>query len=211
MVEALRLLFSRAFAALHSGAFSRARRSAYMDAADSAAIRQKSGARAGGGTLWICRMLNLATLRKEWKDLTSYERFEQVASRIIILFVSVVIVYSLVLVAIELFKDFKLGPDFMEKELLQDIFGSILTVLILLEFNHSIALSLTKKSGIIQARTVVLIAILVVARKIILLDFKTVTTENLLGFGGIALALGVLYWLISVRPFRGPIEPAPHD
>ena len=155
-------------------------------------------------------MLNLAALRQVWKDRTSYERFEQITSRIIMLFVSVVIAYSLVLVAIELFNDFKLGPDFMEKELLQDTFGSILTVLILLEFNHSIALALTKKSGIIQARTVVLIAILVVARKIILLDFKTATAESLLGLGGIALALGALYWLISMHPLRGPAETT-HD
>ena len=45
---------------------------------------------------------------------------------------------------------------------------------------------------------VVLIAILVVARKIILLDFKTATLANLGGIAGMALALGVLYWLLSV-------------
>lgn len=142
-------------------------------------------------------MLNLAALKKDWKDLTSYERFEQIVSRIIMLLISVIIVYSVVLVAIELFRDFKLGLDFMEKELLQDVFGSILTILILLEFNHSIALAIANKSGIIQARTVVLIAVLVIARKIILLDFKTATIENLLGIGGLALTLGLLYWLIG--------------
>ena len=117
-------------------------------------------------------MLNIAALKKEWKDLTSHERFEQVVSRVIMLFIEVVIVYSLVLVGIELVKDFILSPDFVGAELLQDVFGSLLTVLILLEFNHSIATSLHNRSGILQARVVVLIAILVVARKIILLDFR---------------------------------------
>ncbi len=143
-------------------------------------------------------MLNIAALRKEWKDLTSHERFEQVISRVIMLFIEVVIVYSLVLVGIELVKDFILSPDFVGAELLQDVFGSLLTVLILLEFNHSIATSLGNKSGVLQARVVVLIAILVVARKIILLDFKTATLENFAGIAGMALALGVLYWLLSV-------------
>jgi uncharacterized membrane protein (DUF373 family) len=143
-------------------------------------------------------MLNIATLKKEWKNLTSYERFEQVVSRIIMLFISVVIIYSLALVAIELMKDFMLGTAFMGSELLQDIFGSLLTVLILMEFNHSIASSLNKKSGILQARVVVLIAILVVARKVILLDFKTETLEHLAGISGMALSLGILYWLLSV-------------
>ena len=45
---------------------------------------------------------------------------------------------------------------------------------------------------------VVLIAILVIARKIILLDFKTASIEMLAGHAGVALALGALYWLITV-------------
>ena len=143
-------------------------------------------------------MLNIAALKKEWKDLTSHERFEQVVSRVIMLFIEVVIVYSLVLVGIELVKDFTQSPDFLGAELLQDVFGSLLTVLILLEFNHSIATSLTNRSGILQTRVVVLIAILVVARKIILLDFKTASLANLAGVAGMALALGALYWLLSV-------------
>jgi uncharacterized membrane protein (DUF373 family) len=147
-------------------------------------------------------MLDLASLRRDWKAFSSYERFEQVVTRIIVLFVSVVIVFSLIFVAVELYEDFKLGTEFMEKELLQDTFGSILTVLILLEFNHSIATAVTKRLGVIQARIVVLIAILVVARKIILLDFKTATLENLLGIGGMALALGVLYWLLGEKASR---------
>ena len=143
-------------------------------------------------------MLDIKTLKQEWHELTSYQQFEQVVSRIIMAFIAVVIVYSIVLVAIELVIDFGLGRAFMEMELLQDVFGSILTILILLEFNHSIALSLKQKTGIIQARMVVLIAILVIARKIILLDFKTANIEMLAGHAGVALALGALYWLITV-------------
>jgi uncharacterized membrane protein (DUF373 family) len=151
-------------------------------------------------------MLNIAALKREWKTLTSHERFEQVVSRVIMLFIAVVIVYSLALVGIELVRDFVMSPDFMGTEVLQDVFGSLLTVLILLEFNHSIATSLANKSGILQARVVVLIAILVVARKIILLDFKTATLQNFAGIAGMALALGALYWLLSVN--GGAARPA---
>ena len=144
-------------------------------------------------------MLNIAHLKREWKDLSSYERFEQIVSRVLMLFICVVIVDALVLVAIELFRDFQLGLGFMNGELLQDVFGPILTILILIEFNHSIALGLTRKSGVLQARTIVLIAILVIARKVILLDFKTATLENFAGIGAIALCFGALYWLIGAR------------
>jgi uncharacterized membrane protein (DUF373 family) len=147
----------------------------------------------------MATLLNLGALRKEWNTLTYYERFEHVVSRIIMLFISMVIVYSVVLVAIELIKDFAVGSAFMESELMQDIFGSILTILILLEFNHSIASSLHKRSGVLQTRVVVLIAILVVARKVILLDFKSETLERLAGISGMALSLGALYWILTIR------------
>jgi uncharacterized membrane protein (DUF373 family) len=156
-------------------------------------------------------MLRLDELRRDWRQLTFYERFEQIVSRILLLFVSLIILYSLVLVAIELAQDFQLGPSFMRNEVLQDTFGSILTILILLEFNHSIAVAMRTRTGAIQVRIVVLIAILVIARKLILLDYKTVSLEMLLGLGGLALALGVLYWLIGDRDRRRhPTDPAAH-
>jgi uncharacterized membrane protein (DUF373 family) len=94
----------------------------------------------------------------------------------------------------------------MDADVLKDVFGSILTILILIEFNHSIAFAITRRSGILQARVIVLIAILVIARKVILLDFGTATFETLIGVGAVALAFGLLYWLISARAH----EPAPH-
>ena len=151
-------------------------------------------------------MLDFATLKRQWKDLTSYERFEQIVSRVVMLFVAVVIVYALVLVAIQLADHFRRGVAFMDADVLQDVFGSILTILILIEFNHSIAFALAKRSGILQARTIVLIAILVIARKVILLDFATATLDTFLGIGAIALAFGLLYWLIGPKPH----ETAPH-
>ena len=156
-------------------------------------------------------MLNIAALKKDWKTLTSHERFEQVVSRVIMFFIEVVIVYSLVLVGIELVRDFITSPDFLGAEVLQDVFGSLLTVLILLEFNHSIATSLGNRSGILQARVVVLIAILVVARKIILLDFKTATLQNFAGIAGMALALGALYWLLSANGGTAAPKTPPHS
>ena len=144
-------------------------------------------------------MLALTTLKKQWGSLTSYERFEQIVSRFVMLLISVVIIYSLVLISISLFNQITLDREFLDSTALNDAFGSILTVLILIEFNHSIALALTKRSGVLQARYIVLIAILVIARKVILLDFSSASFESLIGIGGVALAFGVLYWLITAR------------
>jgi len=155
-------------------------------------------------------MLTLDRLRRDWQEFTSYERFEQIILRILLLIISLITVYALVLAAVELANDLRLSRGFLETEVLQDSFGSLLTVLILLEFNHSIALAMRTRSGAIQVRVVVLIAILVIARKLILLDYKTASLEMFLGLGGLSLALGALYWLLADGDHRRrSSEPPP--
>jgi len=87
--------------------------------------------------------------------------------------------------------------QFIEVAAFKDTFGPILTILILLEFNHSIVSALRRRAGSIQVSIIVLITITVIARKLILLDYASATPESLLALGGLALALGALYWLIA--------------
>ena len=132
----------------------------------------------------------------KWPKLASYGQFERIALASVMLMLAVITVYAIVFVAIKLVGDLALKDSFLDKAALQDTFGLILTIVILLEFNHSIFVALTARSGAIQARMVVLIAILVIARKLMLRDFETLDYQTLLGFGGLLLALGGLYWLI---------------
>ena len=148
--------------------------------------------------------------QRDWKHSLSYELFERVASRIVMLFISIIIVYSIVLMAISLIDQFRLNPTYLDTESLRDVFGSILTILILIEFNHSIALALSTHAGILQERPIVLITILVIARKVILLDFATATFEQLVGIGALALAFGLLFWLINARPAEQSPSQSPH-
>jgi uncharacterized membrane protein (DUF373 family) len=151
-------------------------------------------------------MPDFENFKRRWKDMTPYEIFEQITSRVVMLFVSIIIVYSLILMAIDLFEQFGLGLAFIESESLRDVFGSILTILILIEFNHSIVVAISKKSGILQARPIVLITILVIARKVILLDFNTATFEKMLAISALAVAFGLLYWLMMDRTPDLPVE-----
>jgi uncharacterized membrane protein (DUF373 family) len=150
-------------------------------------------------------MPDFERLKRRWKDLPSYELFERITSQIVMFFIAIIIAYSLILMGIKLLDQFKLGLDFIEAESLRDVFGSILTILILIEFNHSIAVALSQRSGILQARPIVLITILVIARKVILLDFSAATFEQLIGISGMTVAFGLLYWLINVRSSNLPM------
>jgi uncharacterized membrane protein (DUF373 family) len=145
-----------------------------------------------------------------WTKLPSYGQFERIALGAVLLMLAVITVFAIVLVAIKLAGDLTLGESFLDKAALQDTFGLILTIVILLEFNHSIYVALRERSGAIQARIVVLIAILVIARKLMLRDFEALDYQTLLGFGGLLLALGALYWLICDGD-RRRARAAEHD
>jgi uncharacterized membrane protein (DUF373 family) len=149
-------------------------------------------------------------LPRDWKQFLSYETFERVASRIVMFFISIIIVYSLILMAITLVDQFRLNPTYLDTDSLRDVFGSILTILILIEFNHSIALAISSRAGILQARPIVLITILVIARKVILLDFAAATFDQMLGIAAVALAFGLLFWLINARPAQ-LTQPHSHE
>ena len=71
-------------------------------------------------------MPDFATLKRQWGELSAYERFERIVSRIVMLLISLVIVYSLFTVSIELFNQFTLDPAFADVAALKDVFGSIL-------------------------------------------------------------------------------------
>src|SRR5260370_1196456 len=55
-------------------------------------------------------------------------------------------------------------------EVFQTVFGMIFTVIIALEFKRSLLVLADRRDGIVQVRTVILIALLAVVRKLIILD-----------------------------------------
>jgi uncharacterized membrane protein (DUF373 family) len=149
----------------------------------------------------------------KWTKLASYGQFERIALGSVLVMLAIITVFAIVFVATRLVADLALGESFLDKAALQDTFGLILTIVILLEFNHSIYVALTERSGAIQARIVVLIVILVIARKLMLKDFEAPDYQTMLGFGGLLLALGALYWLIcdgDRRRARAAAHEPPH-
>jgi uncharacterized membrane protein (DUF373 family) len=92
--------------------------------------------------------------------------------------------------------------DPADHSVFQAIFGMIFTVLIALEFNHSIIGVLKRRDNIVQARTVMLIALLALARKFIILDATQTDPMTILGLAAAILALGAVHWLIREQDRR---------
>jgi uncharacterized membrane protein (DUF373 family) len=141
--------------------------------------------------------------RGAWPALTAYERFEQVVSLVLSLLVSALIVAALVhltfRIALLVLYDL---TDPAEQEVFQAVFGMVMTLLIALEFNHSILGVLERRHGIVQVRTVVLIALLALVRKFIVIDAAHAAPATILGLAASVLALGGVYWLVRDQDRR---------
>lgn len=144
-----------------------------------------------------------AETRAAWPGLGLYERFEQIVCLVLTVVISGVVVASLAVLLFRVAGLLLLGVvDPAEPAVFQAIFGMIVTVLIALEFNHTLLGVLERRHSIVQVRTVVLIALLAIARKFLILDLKEAEHTTLLGLAGAALALGGVYWLVGDQDRR---------
>ena len=106
-------------------------------------------------------------LRRDWGLLSMYQRLEAFVALLLTLVVGAVIMvafYRLIVSVIETLVLKSLNP--LDHSVFQQVFGQIMTLLIALEFNHTLHYVITGERGIIHARMVILIAELALARKI---------------------------------------------
>ena len=142
----------------------------------------------------------LKRLQDDWPLLTYYQRFESIVALVLTLLIGLIIVVALFRLSFAVISGLLLGAlDPLDHGVFQTIFGEIITLLIALEFNHTLQYVVTRQQSIIQTSVVILIALLALARKFIILDLHTVSADQLFGLASATLALGVTYWLVKER------------
>jgi uncharacterized membrane protein (DUF373 family) len=140
----------------------------------------------------------LRDVRRRWAMMTLYERFEQLVALALSLIIAVLIVIAL----IQLYEHVLPlvlggGLDPLNHQVFQTIFGSIFTVLIAMEFKHSIVKAAVRRDGIIQVRTVLLIGLLAMSRKFVILDASETPAATIVALAAVTLVLGAVYWLLK--------------
>lgn len=144
-------------------------------------------------------------LTAHWSVLSYYERFEAAVALVLTAIVGVIIVVALYRLAVTVFAGLLAGAlDPLDHRVFQAVFGDIMTLLIALEFNHTLHYVGLRRQGIIQTKVVLLIALLALARKFIILDLKETTPGQLLGLAAVTLVIAVSYWLLRERDDRLP-------
>lgn len=142
---------------------------------------------------------SLGFFRHQWSVMTFYERFEQVVALVLSAVIAVIIVVSL-LQLIQIVFTLLIIDAFnpLDHKVFQTVFGMIMTLLIAMEFKHSIVRVALRHDSIIQVKTVILIALIALSRKFVILD-PEVGPGKVMALAAATLALGVTYWLLRER------------
>jgi uncharacterized membrane protein (DUF373 family) len=84
----------------------------------------------------------------------------------------------------------------------QTVFAMIFTVIIALEFKHSLLIVLARQESVVRVRSIILIAMLAMVRKFIILDLGETAATALFALSAAILALGIVYWLVRDQDRR---------
>jgi uncharacterized membrane protein (DUF373 family) len=150
--------------------------------------------------------------RDRWPLMTAYERFEQVVSLVLSFIIAAVIVLALVQIVVRVLPLLiGGGVDILEHGVFQALFGTIMTLLIAMEFKHSIIRAALRQESVVQVKTVILIALLALSRKFIILDTAATDAATIGALAGATLVLGIVYWLLRERDDRSGVATPAQD
>ena len=139
--------------------------------------------------------------RAEFKLLSLYQRFEHVVIVILTALIAIVVVAAVWNLGLKILFGLVVAGSFdpSDYSAFQAVFGMILTVIIALEFKKSLLVMAERRGTVVQIRSVVMIALLAICRKVIILDLTETDALHILAFAAAIFALGIVYWLIGNR------------
>ena len=139
----------------------------------------------------------LSNARLQFEPLTLYGKFEQISVIILVTLIAVIIAFALWHLALKILYSILVSSfDPTDYAVFQTVFGMIFTVIIALEFKRSLIVLAERRDSIVQVRSVLLIALLAVVRKLIILDIGHTEALKLLALAVAIIALGGAYWLV---------------
>jgi uncharacterized membrane protein (DUF373 family) len=146
----------------------------------------------------------LRAAKEEFRLLSLYQRFEQVVVTILTVLIAIIVVAAVWNLTLNILFGIILSGslDPSDYRVFQAVFGMIFTVIIALEFKKSLLVVADRHDSVVQIRSVVVIALLAICRKIIILDLTETDALHTLAFAAAILALGVVYWLMRDRDQR---------
>ena len=145
------------------------------------------------------------SIKQELKDtgeklrlLSLYQRFEHVVIMFLTALIAVIVIAAIWNLSLKILFGLLLSGslDPSDYSAFQAVFGMIFTVIIALEFKKSLLVVAERRETVVQIRSVVMIALLAICRKVIILDLNETDALQILALAAAILALGIVYWLV---------------
>ena len=152
-----------------------------------------------------------AAARGRWRLLTLYQKFEHAVILVLSGLISIVVALAVWNLVLKVAASVVLSSGFdpTDYSIFQALFGMIFTVIIALEFKRSLLVVARRRHGIVQVRTVILIALLAIVRKLMIIDLSATDSNQLFALAGAILALGGVFWLVRDQDRRESVTSEP--
>lgn len=145
----------------------------------------------------------LPATRSKWDFVALYQRYEQAVIVVLIVLIAVIVAFAVWNLAVKMLSSLVSSTfDPTDYAVFQSLFGMILTVIIALEFKRSLVVVAGRWQSVVQVRTVILIALLAIVRKLLILDLASTDALQLIALAAAILSLGSVYWLVRDQDRR---------
>jgi uncharacterized membrane protein (DUF373 family) len=136
--------------------------------------------------------------------LTVYQKFEHLVILVLTALIAIVVAFALWNLVLKILLSIVSagGFDPTDYSVFQALFGMIFTVIIALEFRRSLLVIAERQHGIVQVRTVILIALLAIVRKLMIIDLSPEDAGEVFALAAAILALGSVFWLVRDQDRR---------
>jgi uncharacterized membrane protein (DUF373 family) len=140
----------------------------------------------------------LRDTKEQFRLLSLYQRFEHVVVMLLTALIALIVIVAGWNLSLKILFGLVLpgSLDPSDYSAFQAVFGMIFTVIIALEFKKSLLVVAERRDSVVQIRSVVMIALLAVCRKVIILDLSETDALHTLAFAAAIFALGAVYWLV---------------
>lgn len=130
--------------------------------------------------------------------------FERVLIWGILLALLVILLLSFFDITLEIADEIRQNPSLtLNANDLMDLFSMVLIILIGLELLETVKMYL--KEDVVHVELVLMVAMIALARKVIVWDFNKYSSQQLLSIAAIIVSLGVTYYLIKRADMKLPL------
>ncbi len=113
------------------------------------------------------------------------------------LMITITIFVTLAQAALVLFQTLATEQSFLNHNAFINVFGAFMTVLIAMEFNHTVFSTITGTSATVKVRSVLLVSLLALARKVVLIDLKDYDYTSIIALAVLIAGVTLAYWVVA--------------